>query len=112
MRGILSYAKIQSVNEKCYYVYIMTNISGTIYVGITNDLPRRVWEHKQNLVEGFTKKYRIKKLIYYEETPDVMSAIAREKELKGWRRSKKTALITENNPDWRDLAEDFMEVEG
>jgi len=87
----------------------MTNISGTLYIGVTNDLARRVYEHRNGIVEGFTKKYRIKRLVYYEDTPDVIAAITREKELKGWRRDKKTALIKTMNPTWKDLADEFME---
>ena len=88
-----------------YYVYIMTNHSGTLYTGVTNDLHRRVYEHKQELVPGFTQKYKITQLVYYEETPDVKAAIAREKQIKGWVRSKKIALIETANPEWQDLSE-------
>jgi len=87
-----------------YYVYIMTNGVRTLYVGVTTDLIRRVYEHKQKLVEGFTKKYNITMLVYYETTTDVHAAIAREKQLKSWRRSKKVALIESFNPQWKDLA--------
>ena len=92
---------------KNYYVYIMTNMSRTLYTGVTNDLPRRVWEHKQKLVKGFTKKYNITKLVYYEETNDVLGAIEREKQIKGWLRKKKIDLIESLNPEWKDLSEDF-----
>jgi len=92
---------------KTYYVYIMTNWSKTLYVGITSELVKRVYEHKQKLVEGFTKKYNITKLIYFEDTNDVNAAIAREKQIKGWIRNKKIALIETINPGWRDLSEDF-----
>jgi len=88
-----------------YYVYIMTNHSGTLYTGVTNDLRRRVWEHKQKLIEGFTKRYNITRLVYYEETPDVTAAIAREKQSKGWLRKKKIALIESLNPGWKDLSD-------
>jgi len=87
-----------------YYVYIMTNNSKTLYIGITNDLPRRVLEHKQKLLEGFTKKYNINKLVYYEISTDVSAAIAREKQIKRWRREKKIELIKGFNPEWRDLS--------
>jgi len=87
-----------------YYVYIMTNRSDTLYTGVTNNLERRVYEHKHGLVEGFTKKYNLTMLVYYETTDDV-SAIAREKQIKGWLRSKKIALIESGNPQWRDLSE-------
>lgn len=92
---------------KQYYVYIMTNHSRTLYTGVTNDLQRRVHEHKQKQVPGFTHKYNITQLVYYEETPDVKSAIAREKQIKGWLRSKKIALIESLNPGWRDLSDDW-----
>ena len=92
---------------KQYYVYIMTNRSRTLYTGMTNDLRRRVWQHKQKQVEGFTKRYNITQLVFYEETPDVNAAITREKQIKGWVRRKKIALIEENNPDWNDLSSDW-----
>ena len=94
-----------------YYVYIMTNKSRTLYTGITNNLERRVYEHKQKLVPGFTAKYNITKLAYYEETTDVVAAITREKEIKGWLRSKKIKLIELSNPDWRDLATGWYKEE-
>ena len=86
-----------------YYVYIMTNNSKTLYIGITSNLHRRVYEHKQKLVNGFTKKYNIDKLIYYEITNDVNAAISREKQIKRWRKEKKIKLIEDFNPEWRDL---------
>ena len=92
---------------KTYYVYIMTNRSKTLYVGITSALVRRVYEHKQKLLEGFTKKYNITKLVYFENTTDVMVAISREKQIKGWLRRKKIALIESVNPNWKDLSEDI-----
>ncbi len=92
---------------KTYYVYIMTNFSGTLYVGITDDLRRRVYEHKHKLIEGFTKKYNITRLVYYESTNSVEVAINREKQIKGWLRKKKIALIESMNPDWKELAEDW-----
>jgi len=91
-----------------YYVYIMTNKSKTLYTGITNDLERRVYEHKQRLVPGFTNKYNINKLVHFEATSDVNSAIAREKQIKGWLRSKKIALIESSNPEWLDLADNLF----
>ncbi len=75
---------------KNYYVYILANASRSLYVGVTTNLTRRVWEHKQRLVQGFTRKYKLTELVYYEIWGDVRSAIAREKEIKGWRRLKKT----------------------
>jgi len=92
---------------KQYYVYILTNKSRTLYVGVTSDLQRRVWQHKEKLVEGFTKKYNITMLVYYEVTNDVHAALAREKQIKGWRRSKKIALIESVNPQWKDLSADW-----
>jgi putative endonuclease len=91
-----------------YYVYIMTNAHHTtLYVGVTNDLQRRVYEHKNKLVEGFTKKYNIVKLVHYEATENVQSAIAGERQLKGGSRKRKIDLIESNNPAWRDLADQF-----
>ncbi|BAY45437.1 excinuclease ABC, C subunit, N-terminal [Scytonema sp. HK-05] len=92
-----------------YYVYILTNRSKTLYTGVTNDIIRRVYEHKQKLIPGFTQKYNIDKLAYYEETVDVTAAIAREKQIKGWLRVKKIALIESMNPEWRDLSVDWYE---
>ena len=86
-----------------YYVYIMTNVSKTLYVGVTGDLERRVWEHKHKLLSGFTKRYNLTRLVYSEVTPDVRAAIAREKQIKGWLRRKKVALVESMNPEWRDL---------
>ena len=87
-----------------YYVYIMTNASHTLYVGVTNNLERRVYEHKNKLLEGFTSRYNISWLVYYAATNDVREAIAREKEIKGWLRAKKVALVNEFNPEWKDLS--------
>ncbi len=94
---------------RTYYVYIMTNHSHTLYTGMTNDLLRRVYEHKRGLIPGFTKKYKIKQLIYFEETDDVTVAIAREKQIKGWLRQKKIDLIESVNPTWDDLAIDWYD---
>lgn len=82
----------------------MTNRSGTLYVGVTNDLERRMYEHKNKIVPGFTSKYNISQLAHFEETSDIDSAIAREKQIKGWRREKKVALIEASNPRWEDLS--------
>ena len=79
---------------KQYYVYIMTNRSGTLYIGVTNDLARRVYEHKNKLIPGFTAKYNITKLVYFETTTDVRTAIAREKQIKGWLRAKKSLSLS------------------
>ena len=92
-----------------YYVYILTNKNNRVmYIGVTNDLARRLYEHKQELVEGFTKRYHVHKLVYYEQTTDVRSAIAREKQLKGWLRARKNELVETMNPEWRDLSEDWQ----
>ena len=92
--------------KRCW-VYIVTNRAGTLYVGVTNNLQRRLWEHKNRLFAGFTSRYVIDRLVYVEETNDVAAAIEREKEIKGWRRSKKEALIESANPKWRDLGLDW-----
>jgi putative endonuclease len=93
--------------SKQYYVYILASRSRVLYVGVTNDLRRRVEQHKQKVVEGFTQKYNVTSLVYYEVTNDVHAALAREKQLKGWRRSKKTDLIESVNPTWKDLNLDW-----
>ena len=80
-----------------------------MYIGMTNDLRRRLYEHRQELVDGFTKKYHVHKLVYYEQTPDVNAAIAREKQLKGWNRKRKNALIMSMNPEWNDLSEQWFD---
>ena len=85
----------------------MASESGTLYTGMTNDLARRNYEHKNNLVEGFSKKYKCHKLIYFEETNNVEEAIKREKQIKNWSRKKKESLIQTKNPTWRDLSDDF-----
>ena len=87
-----------------YYVYIMASRSGVLYTGVTNDLNRRVAEHKEGLIPGFTRKYKVNRLVYYEATRDVNAAIAREKQIKRWRREKKTRLIETLNRGWDDLA--------
>ena len=92
-------------SEKRFYVYLLTNWNNkVIYVGITNNLERRIYEHKNKMVKGFTEKYNLKKLVYFEETPDVKAAIAREKEIKKWRREKKNQLVDKMNSEWKDLS--------
>jgi putative endonuclease len=87
-----------------YYVYIMTNrVYGTLYIGVTNDIARRAWEHREGLVAGFTRKYGLKLLIYFEEFDSISEAIRREKRLKQWNRAWKIALIEKQNPNWEDL---------
>jgi putative endonuclease len=93
--------------SKQYYVYIMASKSRVLYVGVANNLLRRVEQHKQKVVEGFTRKYNVTRLVYYEMTNDVRAALAREKQIKSWRRSKKIELIESVNPVWNDLSEEW-----
>jgi len=95
------------MQDKHYHVYIMSNRSKTLYTGMTNNLMRHVYQHKNKLIKGFTKRYNITNLIYYEETNGVWEAICREKKIKGWLRSKKIALIESVNPEWKDLSESW-----
>jgi putative endonuclease len=95
------------VREHRYFVYIMSNRSKTLYVGITNSLDRRVPQHKCGEFEGFTSKYKLDRLVYFEEYSSVHSAIAREKQLKGWLRIRKIALVVSENPEWKDLSADW-----
>ena len=90
--------------KRDFYVYILANKKGTIYIGVTNDLERRFYEHKNNLIPGFSSKYDCHKLIYYEEYLNVWDAISREKQIKKWNRKKKENLINTLNPDWIDLS--------
>ncbi len=93
-----------------YYVYIITNKNNSvIYTGVTNDLKRRIYEHKNKLIVGFSSKYNLNKLVYYGETSDAKEAIGYEKKIKGWTRAKKEALINENNPAWEDLSKEWYE---
>ncbi|HNS32313.1 MAG TPA: GIY-YIG nuclease family protein [bacterium] len=95
--------------EHEYYVYIMTNKNNSVfYIGVTNNIAHRVFQHKNGLVEGFTKKYNLKKLVYCESTGDVIAAISREKQLKNWHRKWKIRLIESSNPEWHDLSEDML----
>ena len=94
--------------NKHYYVYILSNnANSVIYTGVTSDLKRRVFEHKEKLVDGFTKKYNIDKLVYFEMTIDIQSALEREKRIKGGSRSRKFELVVSMNPGWRDLFDDI-----
>ena len=93
---------------KNFYVYIMASRSGTLYIGVTNDIPRRVYEHQHDLVPGFTSKYKIHHLVYVEEFDRASEAIAREKQLKGWTRKRKIALVELVNPTLKDLSADWL----
>jgi len=99
----------ESVVKKQWYVYIMTNNSSTLYVGMTNDLERRVHEHKSKLVPGFTCRYNLTQLVYYEVFGRPIHAIEREKQIKRWRREKKVALVRSENPQWLDRATDWFD---
>ena len=93
--------------SKTYYVYIMASKTGTLYVGMTNNIERRVYEHKNHLLPGFTDKYKIDQLLYVETINDPSYAIKREKQIKGWRREKKVSLIDSANPQWIDLSQEW-----
>ncbi len=95
-----------------YYVYVMTNATRTLYIGVTNDLLKRVYEHKGKLTGGFTKRYNVTWLAYYEVTTDVYTASTGEKQLRKWSRGKKVALIQSMNPRWKDLAQDWYDENG
>ena len=95
--------------EKQFYIYILASKkNGTLYIGITSDLIRRIWEHKNNVVKGFTKKYSVHTLVYYEVHPTFETAVQREKNLKKWKRAWKIKLIEEKNSEWRDLYPDIL----
>ena len=98
-----------TIRLKHYYVYILTSKrNGTLYIGVTNDLVRRVYEHKHDLVKGFTKRYGVHMLVYYEKTESAEAAIQREKRLKFWKRKWKIRLIEEKNPEWNDLYDEIL----
>ena|SRR3990167_3549530 len=98
------------MDTKQYYVYILASKrNGTLYIGVTSDLKKRVYEHKNNFVDGFTKKYHVHDLVYYETTEDINSAIIREKRMKKWRRQWKIELIEKENPQWEDLFKKILE---
>ncbi|HET7435419.1 MAG TPA: GIY-YIG nuclease family protein [Thermoanaerobaculia bacterium] len=93
---------------KQYFVYLLTNYDMTVlYTGVTNSLERRIWQHKNGIFEGFTKRYKCDRLLYFEEYSEIDQAIAREKQIKGWTRAKKNALVATANPKWHDLAADW-----
>ena len=94
--------------KKIYYVYLLASRKkGTLYTGVTNDLYRRIYQHKNKEIKGFTQKYTVNILVHFEETDDITSAIAREKQIKGWLRKKKIELIEETNPQWNDLSKEW-----
>lgn len=97
------------MTTKSYFISILASKrNGTLYIGVTTDLNKRVWQHKTKVLDGFTAEYDVDKLVYFEETSDVLSAITREKQLKKWNRSWKIKLIEENNPQWEDLYNDMV----
>jgi len=97
--------------SRTYWIYILASRSRNLYAGVTNDLQRRMTEHRQGLVPGFTSRYKIFRMVHCEQFADIRDAIAREKEIKGWRREKKIWLIERDNPTWQDLAESFAPTE-
>src|SRR4030042_972505 len=92
-----------------YFVYMMSNMHHTLYVGVTNDLYRRMYQHRNGVISGFTKRYGLRMLVWYEQTGDIREALAREKEIKAWRREKKIGLIESMNPEWKDLSREWLE---
>jgi putative endonuclease len=95
--------------EHNYYVYIITNYTNTtLYIGVTNDLVKRIYQHKSEVVDGFSKKYKLNKLVYFEQSSDITNAIQREKQLKNWHRTWKINLIKQNNPEFKDLYNDIV----
>jgi putative endonuclease len=93
-----------------YFVYVLSSLGRTLYVGVTNDLERRLYEHRTSPHFAFTSQYRIGRLVHFEETSDVQAELAREKQIESWRRSKKVSLIEATNPEWRDLAADWLDI--
>src|SRR5688572_23697333 len=98
-------------NQPAVYI-LASKRNGTLYIGVTSDLQKRTWEHKSNVIEGFTKKYGVHQLVYYELYGDMLSAITREKQMKKWNRAWKLEVIEKQNPDWKDLWDDIIEKEG
>jgi len=99
------------MNERTFYVYLLASKSRRLYVGVTNNLERRLFEHRAKLLDGFTKQYNIDRLVYFEQTSDILSAIAREKQIKSWNRNKKIALIESANPAWEDLSAEWYKAD-
>ena len=107
---LLSWLCMSKKMTKNYFIYILTNWNNkVIYTDVTNNLFRRIFEHKNKLLNGFTKRYNITKLVYYEMTTDINNAIAREKEIKKWRREKKNKLVESTNPEWNDLTKALID---
>jgi putative endonuclease len=107
--GALATEESKTMQNRSAYTYILTNKRNTVlYTGVTSDLIKRIYEHKQKLVEGFTKKYNVDKLVYYDIFEDIENAIIREKQIKGWIRKKKRELIDSVNPDWKDLYDNLV----
>ncbi len=100
------------MTEKTYWVYIMSNKSRVLYTGVTNSLQYRVYQHKRKVVSGFTRRYNVTQLVYFETTHDIRAAIRREKHIKGWLRKKKVALIRSVNPRWEDLSAEWFRGQG
>ena len=101
-------AGIQNPVTKTFYVYILASRkNGTLYIGVTSNLPQRIWQHKESQADGFTKKYNVKTLVWYEQHEEAIAAITREKQLKKWKRAWKINLIEKSNPEWKDLSLDF-----
>ena len=98
-----------AMESKTFYVYILASLSGTLYIGITSDLRKRIWQHKEHVFRGFSARYNVSRLLYYETFGVAQEAIEREKQLKGWRREKKIALIRKENPKWLDLSGDWFD---
>jgi putative endonuclease len=110
-KGEISYKRNLMPRDHRYYVYLLTNKNDKVmYVGATNQLERRMYEHKTKMIPGFTEKYNVNKLVYFEETHDVRAAIAREREIKKWRREKKNNLVIAVNPEWKDLSDGWFEI--
>jgi putative endonuclease len=96
------------MQEKSFHVYFLASRTPVLYVGVTSDLHERMWEHKQKAIPGFTARYNVDRLVHFEESGDALAAIAREKQIKGWLRAKKVALIEADNPAWKDLSGDWF----
>ena len=107
--NFFSFINCKMLTNKTFYIYIMASKTGTLYVGVTDNVKRRVYEHKNHLIPGFTNKYKVERLLYVETINGPLSAIKREKQIKAWRREKKVLLIDSINPQWNDLSLDWYE---